>query len=92
MTQPRKGLRPLSQSGLIRIPRSAGQRVPDGDHKRAALEAFNEHAEGNRQLHPTKGWRTLSPKRARAQYLVAEILSGQARPFWRQGRFIREGF
>lgn len=92
MTRHRKGLRPLSQSGLIRTPRNAHQRVPDSGHKRTKLEAFNEHVEGDRQLHPTKGWRTISPKRGRAQYLMAEIFAGEPRSFWRQQRFIAEGY
>lgn len=92
MTRNRKGLRPLSQSGLIRVPRNAKQRVPDAPGVRLALDRFNETAKGDRILHPTKGWRTLTPKRGRAQYLVAEILSGQARPFWQRQRFIAQGY
>jgi hypothetical protein len=91
MTRHRKGLRPLSQMGLIRVPRNAKQRVPDTDVKRTVLATFNE-GEDTRQLHATKGWRGLSVKRARAQMLMAEILNGQGRSLLVQGRFITEGY
>ncbi len=90
MSRNRKGVRPMSQSGLIRVPRNAKQRVPDGQQKRAALVAFNE-AQDTRQLHPTKGWRTLNPKRARAQMLIGEILSGRRLTTVQMGRFVAEG-
>lgn len=90
MTRHRKGLRPLSQSGLIRVPRNARQRVPDGQHKRTALEAFNE-AQDTRQLHPTKGWRKLNPKRARAQMIMGELRMGRRLNNAQMGKFIAQG-
>lgn len=90
MTRKRKGLRPLSQSGLIRVPRNAKQRVPEAGVKRHALVDFNE-AQDTRQLHPTKGWRNLNPKRARAQMLMSEIRAGRPMTTAQMGRFIAQG-
>lgn len=93
MTRHRKGLRPLSQTGLHRLPHNAKQRVAEdgGTKKRwGVLDAFNEREE-HRQLHPTKGWRELNVKRARAQALVAAIRSGQRLTLAGMGRFIRTG-
>lgn len=96
MTRHRKGLPPLSQSGLIRVPRNARQRVPDGRHQRTTLDAFNETSE--RTLHPTKGWRGnrkgkvgISSKRGRAQMLMAEIFAGRRMTTAQMGRFIATG-
>jgi hypothetical protein len=90
MTRNRKGVRPLSQSGLIRVPRGAGQRVPDGDHKRHVLDTFNE-TQDTRQVHPTKGWRKLNVKRARAQMLMGELRMGNRLTTAQMGNFIRDG-
>lgn len=87
--------RPLSQTGLIRIPQNAKQRVSgEGGHKPAGkvLDGFNDKQEGDRTLHPTKGWRTISIKRARAQMVVAEIRSGRPVGMAQAGRFIRHGW
>jgi hypothetical protein len=49
-----------------------------------------------RWLHPTKGWRKLSPKRARAQQVLADV---QAKGGWLNprtihstGHYIKEGY
>lgn len=79
MTRHRKGLRPLSQTGIPRIPQNPKQRVPEeGGGKRAGtvLDAFNERQE-TRVLRPTKGWSKLSVKRSRAQMIIAAIHHGE---------------
>lgn len=94
MTRHRKGVRPLSQTGLHRIPLNPRQRpFTEGGSKTAGkvLDAFNEHVEGERQLHPTKGWRVLSVKRSRAQMLIAAMRSGQRMNSAQMGKFIRNG-
>jgi len=99
MSRGRKGLRPLSQTGLIRVPMNPRQRnFGEGGTKAkgTVLEAFNDIAPTvrnvTRQLHPTKGWRAISVKRGRAQMLVAEMLNRRGRPMHLQGRFIAEGY
>jgi hypothetical protein len=75
-THARKGLRPVSQTGLHRIPHNPNQRVAgEGGRKVSgtALEAFNDSQEA-RWLHPTKGWRAINEKRTQAALTVAEIL------------------
>lgn len=80
MSRNRRGLRPLSQTGFHRLPRNPNQREPDHQAARTVLDDFNEHLpdlKGKaRQLHPTKGWRSVSPKRGRAQVIIAEINNG----------------
>jgi hypothetical protein len=99
VTRHRKGLRPLSQTGLIRVPMNPRQRnFGEGGTKAkgTVLEAFNETmptiGDVTGQLHPTKGWRTMSVKRGRAQMLMAEIRAGQGRPLHLQARFLAEGY
>ena len=90
----KKGLRPLSQRGLNRIPHNPKQRnFGEGGVKTPGrvLEAFNETLD-ERQLAPTNGYRVLSVKRGRAQYLIAEIMSGRGRDMRAQARFLREGY
>lgn len=78
-------VRPLSQTGLHRVPSNPRQRVIDkttgAPRKRASLDAINEAlaAEGV-TLHPTKGYRGLSAKRSVAAMLTAEIKAGM-QPF-----------
>ena len=94
MTRHRKGVRPLSQTGFHRIPLNPRQRnFEEGGAKKKAgvLDAFNE-TQDERLLHPTKGWRPLNPKRARAQMLMAERQQGFHRPLPLQGRFIAQGY
>lgn len=94
MTRHRKGLRPLSQTGLIRVPMNPRQRnFGEGGSKESGtvLDAFNERQD-RQQLHPTKGWRSLSVKRSRAQTLMAEMRSGHGRPLHLQARFLSEGY
>lgn len=74
-------MKPLSQSGLIRIPHNPRQRAIDPNtgtpRKRNRLAAINEvHALNNRVLHPTKGFRPISAKRSVAQMTAAEIRHG----------------
>ncbi len=93
MTRHRKGLRPLSQTGLPRIPQNPKQRVPmegGGKQPGRVLDAFNERQE-TRQLHPTKGWRPLSVKRSRAQILIGAIHSGQHVSTKQMAEFLRNG-
>lgn len=94
MTLNRKGLRPLTQTGLHRIPHNPRQRVAaEGGVKEPGkvLAAFNERQD-DRQLHPTKGWRPLSVKRSRAQLLMAEMRNGQGRSMALHARFLAEGY
>lgn len=95
MTRHRKGQRPLSQTGFPRIPASPLQRnFTEGGLRQkrpGALEARNE-ADDVRQLHPTKGWRQLSVKRDRAQFVMAQIRQGQRMTTAQMGRFIRDGY
>lgn len=83
MTRHRKGLRPLSQRGLNRIPHNPKQRgYSDGGvkQKRAgALDAFNETLSDS-TLHPTKGFRTINFRRLLAQAKMAEITHHPAWP------------
>lgn len=76
MTRKRKGLAPLSQRGLNRIPHNPNQRgYSEGGVKAnnsGALEAYNDTLEG-RTLHPTKGFRRVSEKRVFAQLTIAQI-------------------
>jgi hypothetical protein len=91
--QKRKGLRPLSQTGLIRVPANPRQRnFGEGGTKEPGkvLDAFNERQE-DRQLHPTKGWRNLNVKRSRAQLVIAEIRAGRPLTSKQIGKFIAEG-
>lgn len=90
MTRHRKGLRPLSQTGLHRLPANPRQRsFEEGGAKIAGtkLAGFNE-TQDDRQLHPTKGFRKLSVKRGRAQMLMANIFSGRSIPAKQMGDFI----
>ncbi len=92
--KPRRGLRPLSQTGFHRAPRNPRQRnFEEGGTKKKGtiLASFNE-AQEDRQLHPTKGFRKLSVKRARAQMLMAEIQQGHGRSLERQRRFLVLGY
>ncbi len=94
MTRHRKGLRPLSQTGLIRVPKNPHQRnflEGGAKTKRTVLESFNEHSD-ERQLHPTKGWRKLNVRRARAAFIVAAIFSGKHMSMAEQRRFLVEGY
>lgn len=77
--------KPLSQTGLRRIPRSPYQRPIDETTgrpaKRKTLEAANEAlADKGCYLHPTKGFRPVSGKRSEVALLTAEIRAGFA-PF-----------
>lgn len=75
-------VRPLSQTGLIRVPRNAGQRPLDNvglPVKRTALARVNDKKTGG-FTHATKGFRAISPKRAAAAVITAELRNGQ-RPF-----------
>lgn len=93
MTRHRKGLRPLSQTGLPRIPQNPKQRVPmegGGKQPGRVLDAFNDKRETS-ILHPTKGWRPLSVKRSRAQMLIAAIHSGQHVSTKQMANFLRNG-
>ena len=94
MSRNRKGLRPLSQTGLHRAPKNPLQRqFGEGGIKTAGvvLDQFNERQD-DRVLHPTKGFRKLSVKRSRAQMLIAEIHQGFVRPLPLQRRFLVEGY
>jgi len=94
MTRHRKGLKPLSQTGLHRAPKNPRQRqFAEGGAKTkgTVLEAFNQRQD-DRQLHPTKGFRELSVKRGRAQLLISEIMQGFGRPLHLQRRFLVEGY
>jgi hypothetical protein len=93
MARNRKGLRPLSQTGLPRIPQNPKQRVPmegGGKQPGSVLDAFNERQE-TRQLHPTKGWRNLSVKRSRAQAVIAAVHNGQQITTAGMAMFLRTG-
>lgn len=93
MGRNRKGLCPLSQTGLPRIPQNPKQRVPmegGGKQPGRVLDAFNDKRETS-ILHPTKGWRPLSVKRSRAQALIAAIHNGQRVTTAGMARFIRTG-
>lgn len=82
MSRARKGLRPLSQSGLHRIPHNPTQRVArEGGSKAAGavLDAFNDGQE-NRVLHPTKGWRKINEKRTHASLVMAQIFYRKPSP------------
>lgn len=82
MTRARKGLRPVSQSGLIRIPHNPNQRVAgEGGRKPSGqvLEAFNE-AQETRWLHPRKGWRVINEKRTQASLIIAQLMHHEPRP------------
>lgn len=72
-------VRPLSQTGHIRVPRNAKQRPFDESglkvKRPGRLEALNDSLEG-RSLHPTKGYRTTSLKSSRASILKSNILAG----------------
>lgn len=88
-----KQLPPLSQRGFNHIPRNPNQRIPEeGGGKRAGavLDAFNERQD-TRQIHPTKGWRTLNVKRSRAQMLMAEIKAGRHATTKQMATFLRNG-
>jgi hypothetical protein len=81
MTRARKGLRPVSQTGLHRIPHNPNQRVAgEGGRKESGqvLDAFNEGQE-RRWLHPTNGWRKLNERRTAAALTVAQILHHEPR-------------
>ena len=75
-----KKLRPLSQTGWIRVPSNPRQRnnypvpVP-----RTALAQRNENLAAEampRFLHATKGFRPLSAKQSKAEMLAAHIRAG----------------
>lgn len=72
-------MKPLSQSGFHRIRHNPNQRnFSEGGVKAACgnvLDKYNETLEG-RTLHPTKGYRTISPKRMKAATIVAHIRFG----------------
>lgn len=72
-----RNLKP-SQIGLLNIPQNPNQRGADRS-KREYLDKLNEKDERG-VTHPTKGWRKISLKRARAAALVDGIKSGQV-PF-----------
>ncbi|WEJ60202.1 hypothetical protein [Devosia sp. FJ2-5-3] len=87
-------MRPVSQTGLHRIPHNPHQRVAgEGGAKRSGtkLEAYNDSLEG-RSLHPTKGYRNVSIRRSRAALLMADIKMGTRIGLRGMGRFVREGF
>lgn len=87
-------IRPLSQSGLHRIPHSLRQRVARAGGAKASgqvLDDFNERQE-ERVLHPTKGFRKLSVKRGRAQAIVASIHQGQNADLRSMRRFLQQGY
>lgn len=87
-------MRPLSQTGLHRIPHNPNQRVAqEGGRKPAGtvLEAFNERQE-DRYLTPRKGFRKLSVKRGRAQALVADIKRGGSADLRKMRRFLQQGY
>jgi hypothetical protein len=86
--------RPLSQTGLHRIPHNPRQRVAqEGGMKPAGtvLEAFNER-QTDRYLTPRNGFRKLSVKRGRAQALVADIMNGGSADLRKMRRFLQEGY
>lgn len=92
MTRQRKGLRPLSQTGLIRVPMNPSQRnflEGGAKAKRTVLAAFNERSD-DRQLHPTKGWRNLNVKRTRAQMLLANIFAGRSMSTTQMANFLAD--
>lgn len=76
MTRHRKGLRPLSQRGLNRIPHNPKQRnFSEGGIKVArasVLDDYNETLTGA-TLHPTKGFRVINFQRLVAQTVIAQI-------------------
>lgn len=87
-------LRSLSQRGLNRIPKNPKQRQVLGSGlkvQRKVLVGFNEHSE-ERQLHPTKGFRKMSVKRGRAQFLQAHIADGGSADLRRMRRFLQHGY
>lgn len=60
------------------------QNFAKGEVPPKKLDAANERlALEGRYLHPTKGWRTISEKRGRAQMLMAEQRAGKfPYPHW----------
>lgn len=95
MTRHRKGIRPLSQTGFIRLPSNPHQRnFGEGGVKKKAVKVLEDFNEGQdtRQLHPTKGFRRLNVRRSRAQMLMAEIFQGHGRNTRLQSRFLQLGF
>ena len=87
----------LSEQGLLRIPKNPKQR-PALAKSKQVLERYNEQRSDTKsgkmvQLHPTKGERLQSVKRARAQAAMAAILGGQpgAANLKAMGDFIRNG-
>lgn len=87
-------VRPLSQTGLHRIPHNPRQRVAEEGGRKPAgkvLEAFNE-AQEDRVLHPRNGFRKVSVKRGRAQYLVAHIQRGGSADLRSMRHFLQEGW
>lgn len=72
-------LRPLSQTGFHRIPKSPLQRnFEEGGvpvTRRGVPDLLNETLTDT-VLHPTKGFRSVSPKRLRAAAVLANIRRG----------------
>ncbi|MFG1260060.1 hypothetical protein V5F79_22290 [Xanthobacter flavus] len=74
-------LRPLSQTGFHRIPRTPRGRNIDPSTgeptKRSRLAGWNERlVKDGLVLHPTKGFRPVSEKRATAGLLTEELKRG----------------
>ena len=79
----------LSQRGLIRVPTSPNVRrkAPAGK-----LDEINERlGKQDRTLHPTKGFRHVSAKRARAENITASIWAGHMRADLRRIRHAMKG-
>lgn len=86
--------KPLSQTGLHRIPHNPRQRVASAGGIKPSgkvLDAFNGRQE-DRYLTPRNGFRKLSVKRGRAQALVADIMNGGSADLRKMRRFIQEGY
>lgn len=80
----RKGTRrgkPIGRGGFSRPFLNAGSRptVRERNGASTKLDFFNDHQE-TRFLHPTKGYRTVNPKRSLAQAIMAEIFAGKSMP------------
>lgn len=73
-------VRPLTQTGLWRIPSNAKARqIGEGGLpiKGNALDAINERlAERDLRLHPTKGYRPLTPRLTTLEMITAQRRNG----------------
>ncbi|EFO30140.1 binding-protein-dependent transport systems inner membrane component [Roseibium sp. TrichSKD4] len=65
-----------SHLGLLAIPQNPNQRGASKPERTKLDKLNNRLAEADRFIHPTKGFRKISSKRAKAAQLTAEIQQG----------------